>query len=190
VVQDKNGDTIYRGDDRKCEFCNELLEDGKGVLLPKIVDDREQLIDEQTAYQMVSILEGAVKHTVSAKPIKDLGKTLAGKTGTTNDNKDAWFIGFSPKLLVGIYIGYDTPRSLGDKETGATAAQPIFVDFMKNAIGDEEDMPFKMPKGLKLVRVNYETGLPSMSKYGTIFEVFKAGTEPKSIDAFESIEKH
>lgn len=188
-IQDKNGDTIYRGDERKCEFCNELVQDGNGVLLPKIIDDRERLTDEQTAYQLVSILEGVVKHTSSAKPIKDLGRTLAGKTGTTNDSKDAWYIGFSQNLLVGIYIGYDTPKSLGSKETGSTVSQPIFVDFMKEVTNVEDDIPFRMPPGLKLVRINYETGLPSMSQYGTIFEVFKPGTEPKSVDAFESIEK-
>ena len=190
IIQDKNGKTIFKGDSRICEHCNSLEFKAEKVSTPYIVDNREQIIDPQNAYQIVSILEGAMEHTISAKPVKDLGLTLAGKTGTTNESNDAWFIGFSSQLLVGIYMGHDTPRSLGSKETGATAAQPIFVDFMKHAIKTEDDLPFRIPKGIRLVRVNYETGLPSMSKYGTIYEAFKEGTEPKLIDAIEYFDNY
>jgi penicillin-binding protein 1A len=189
LIQDKNGQTIYTGDNRICEYCKEIKKDKGKIELPEIIDNREQIIDPQNAYQIVSILEGAVTHTISAKPIQKLGLTLAGKTGTTNDSNDSWFIGFSPQLLVGIYIGYDRPKSLGSKETGATVAQPIFVDFIKDTIKVEDDMPFRIPKGIRQVRVNYETGLPSMSKYGTIYESFKEGTEPKMIDAIEYFDK-
>lgn len=189
LVQDKKGKTILVGDSRICEHCNEIdFKNGK-LELPYIEDNREQIIDPQYAYQIVSILEGAVEHTVSGKPIQKLGLSLAGKTGTTNESHDSWFIGFSQQLLVGIYVGFDRPKSLGAKESGSTIALPIFADFMKDAIKVEDDMPFRIPHGIKKVKVNYETGLPSMAKYGTIYESFKEGTEPQIVDAIEFLEQ-
>jgi len=188
-IQDRNGKIIYVHDTRKCEGC--VLTTSNYYVppshdeeyVPTIVENRESVTDEQSAYQLISILEGAVEHTVSARNVRNIGKTLGGKTGTTNDNKDAWYVGFSPDLVVGTYIGFDEPKSLGDKEPGAIAAQPIFVEFMKQALKDAVDVPFRIPPGIKLVKVNYETGKPSMSKNGTIYEAFKVGSEPKFVDS-------
>ncbi len=189
IVQDKNGKTLLLGDKRICEGCDRLNEKHGNVELPLIQDNRAQIMDPQHAYQIVSILEGAVEHTISGKPIQKLGLTLAGKTGTTNESHDSWFIGFSQQLLVGIYVGFDKPKSLGAKESGSTIALPIFADFMKDAIKLEDDMPFRTPYGIKKIRVNYETGLPSMAKYGTIYESFKEGTEPQMVDTIEFLEQ-
>ena len=121
---------------------------------------REQVIDPLSAYQMVSILEGVVQYGTGGR-LRSIGKHLAGKTGTTNKNQDAWFVGFSPDLVVGVYVGFDEPRSLGRYETGAAAALPIFYDFMKDALDTQADVPFRIPSGIKLVRINHETGKPA-----------------------------
>ena len=189
LVQDKKGKNLLVGDRRICQYCDEIKFKGGKLELPFIKDNREQIIDPQNAYQIVSILEGAIDHTISGKPIQKLGLSLAGKTGTTNDSNDSWFIGFSQQLLVGIYVGFDRPKSLGARESGSTIALPIFADFMKDAIKVEDDVPFRVPPGIKKVRINYETGLPSMAKYGTIYESFKDGTEPQMVDAIESLEQ-
>ena len=109
---------------------------------------------------MVSILEGVVQHGTGAR-LRSIGKPLAGKTGTTNRNQDAWFVGFSPDLVVAVYVGFDEPRTLGRYETGASAALPIFYDFMNQALQDQADVPFRIPSGIKLVRVNHKTGKPA-----------------------------
>jgi len=189
LVQDKKGKNILVGDTRVCEYCHEIKFEKGRLQLPYIEDNRLQIIDPQNAYQLVSILEGAIEHTVSGKPIQKLGLSLAGKTGTTNDSHDSWFIGFSQQLLVGIYVGFDRPKSLGARESGSTIALPIFADFMKDAIKVEDDMPFRVPSGIKKIKVNYETGLPSMAKYGTIYESFKDGSEPKMVDAIDFLEQ-
>ena len=103
---------------------------------------------------------------------------LAGKTGTTNDYKDAWFVGFSPNLAVGIYIGFDQPSTLGRGETGGTNSAPIFKDFMKEAVGKQPPVPFRIPPGIRLVRVDLKSGRPSSA--GVVLEAFKTGTEPGS----------
>ncbi|MCQ2741250.1 MAG: hypothetical protein MJ210_03945, partial [Alphaproteobacteria bacterium] len=113
-----------------------------------------------SAYQMVSILEGVVQHGTGAK-LRTIGKHLAGKTGTTNRNQDAWFVGFSPDLVVATYVGFDEPRTLGRYETGATAALPVFYDFMEEALAGKPDQPFRIPSGIKLVRINHNTGKPA-----------------------------
>ena len=121
---------------------------------------REQVVDPLSAYQMTSILEGVAVRGTGAK-LNGLHRHLAGKTGTTNETKDAWFVGFSPDLVAGVYIGYDEPESLGRYETGAQAALPIFYDFMAEALKDVPDTSFRIPEGIKLVRVNPMTGKPS-----------------------------
>ena len=113
-------------------------------------------MDELTAYQMVSILQGVVQRGTGAR-LAQLGKNLAGKTGTTNDTKDAWYIGFSPDMVAGVYIGFDEPRTLGRVETGAAAALPVFYDFMKEALKDKPNLEFRVPKGIRFVRVNPKT---------------------------------
>jgi len=173
-IQDRRGQTLFRHDNRVCGDCQNLHWGDQTA--PVIPDTREQVIDSGTAYQMVSILEGVVQRG-TATIVKAVGKPLAGKTGTTNDSKDTWFVGFSPDLAVGVYIGFDNPRNLGDKETGGGLAAPIFRDFMMEALGDQPATPFRVPAGIRLVRVNLKTGQRA-SGDGTIFEAFKPGTEP------------
>ncbi|MCX7900159.1 MAG: penicillin-binding transpeptidase domain-containing protein, partial [Methylocystis sp.] len=129
-----------------------------------------------TAYQITSIMEGVIQRGTGVS-IKSVGKHLAGKTGTTNDAKDLWFVGFSPDLAVGVYIGYDQPRSLGSHAQAALFAAPIFRDFMKVALKDKPDTPFRVPPGIKLISVNPASGLRATGG-GTILEAFKPGTAP------------
>ena len=154
-IQDRNGHTIYRHDQRECENCS--VEKWNEQPVPQLIDDREQIIDPLSAYQMVSIMEGVVQYGTGAR-LKSLGYHLAGKTGTTNKNQDAWFVGFSPDLVVAVYVGFDEPRSLGRFETGAAAALPVFQNFMREALAGQPDIPFRIPAGIKLVRVNHNTG--------------------------------
>src|SRR5215468_2676674 len=176
-IQDRLGRTIYRHDDRPCDDCRAT--GWNAQLVPQIPDTREQVIDPRTAYQMVSILEGVVQRGTGVA-VKVVGKPLAGKTGTTNDSKDAWFVGFSPDLAVGVYVGYDQPRSLGGKETGGAIAAPIFRDFMMEALADKPATPFRRPPGVRFVRVDLHTGQkPTGDSGGPIIdEAFKPGTEP------------
>lgn len=154
-IQDRTGKTIYKYDTFECEECKVSKWDNQ--IPPVHPDLREQIVDPLTAYQMTSILEGVAVRGTGAR-LRSLNKHLAGKTGTTNDNKDAWFIGFSPDLVAGVYVGYDEPISLGRFETGASAALPIFYEFMKDALKDVPDSDFRIPTGIKLVRVNPKTG--------------------------------
>ncbi|AWU93020.1 penicillin-binding protein 1A [Azospirillum ramasamyi] len=176
-VQDRNGKTIFRHDDRPCEGCgNVAWRDGMAV--PAVPDTREQVNDPRTTYQIVSMLEGVVQRGTAAS-LKSLGKPLAGKTGTTNDSHDAWFVGFSPDVVVGTYIGFDQPRSLGSRETGGSAAVPVFKDVMQVALKDQPATPFRVPPGLRLVRVNPANGqLAQPGESRAIWEAFLPGTEP------------
>jgi penicillin-binding protein 1A len=175
-IQDRWGQTIYRHDERQCLSCD--AEKFTGQSEPKLVDKREQVLDPLTAYQIVSILEGVVQRG-TATVVKEVGKPLAGKTGTTNEAKDIWFVGFSPDLAVGVYMGYDKPRSLGNSVTAATYAAPIFRDFMKVALADKPPTPFRVPPGIKLIRVSAATGMRAGAGDGsTILEAFKPGTSP------------
>lgn len=181
-VQDRYGVTVFSDDTRPCPNCGKLIRwDGQDV--PAVADTREQIADPRTAYQMVSILEGVVQRGTAAK-LAPLGLTLAGKTGTTNESKDNWFIGFSPDLVVGVFVGFDEPKSLGKRETGASTAAPIFGDFMKAALGDAPPTPFRIPPGVKLVRINAATGRTAMpGDAHIIWEAFVPGTEP-NVDDF------
>jgi penicillin-binding protein 1A len=175
-VQDRRGVTIFRQDDRPCEGCLDATWEGE--LPPVPPDTREPVTDPGTAYQMVSLLEGVVQRGTGARA-SAVGKPLAGKTGTTNESRDAWFIGFSPDLIAGVYIGFDQPKTLGAKEQGASAAVPIFTAFMTEALADQPAVPFRIPPGIKLVRVDAATGQRATAATETvIFEAFKEGTEP------------
>jgi penicillin-binding protein 1A len=175
-IQDRNGETIYKHDERPCQGCRVATWNAQPV--PQIPDTREQVIDPRTAYQMVHIMEGVVQRG-TAVVVKAVGKPLAGKTGTTNDSKDAWFVGFSPDLAVGVYVGFDQPRTLGGKETGGAIAAPIFRDFMIEALADKPATPFRVAPGLRLVRVDLHTGQRPTGEDGQIIlEAFKPGTEP------------
>ncbi|MGN6517544.1 MAG: penicillin-binding protein 1A [Rhizomicrobium sp.] len=175
-IQDRNGKDIYRHDPRDCQACNTPVWHNQAE--PLLPDTREQIIDPRTAYQIVSMLEGVVQYG-TGKVVNQVGKPLAGKTGTSNDSKDTWFVGFSPDLAAGVFVGFDNPRTLGRYEQGATAAAPIFRDFMKGALENEPPIPFRVPPGIDLVSVNRITGDPAPAGGAmTILEAFKAGTEP------------
>jgi penicillin-binding protein 1A len=176
-IQDRYGHTIFRHDARECRGCDSP--DGwKNQPEPQLVDHREQVLDTMTSYQITSMLEGVVQGG-TATVMRDVGKPIAGKTGTTNEAKDLWFVGFSPDLVVGLYVGYDKPRSLGrDAQAGHTAA-PIARDFMKLALADKPATPFRMPVGIKIVEVDAKTGTRAGPGSGnTIREYFKPGTAP------------
>lgn len=182
-IQDRWGKTVWRHDDRPCNQCR--AEAWNGQAEPDILDDRRQVVDPHTAYQMVSILEGVVQRG-TAKRLKKIGKPLAGKTGTTNEEKDAWFVGFSPDLVVGVFVGYDTPEPMGKGETGGHVAAPIFGNFMTKALADKPAVPFRIPPGIKLVRVNPKTGLRAApSDPNAILEAFKPYEGPD--DAYSVI---
>ncbi|MGH6800935.1 MAG: penicillin-binding transpeptidase domain-containing protein, partial [Methylocella sp.] len=175
-IQDRWGRTIYRHDERICEGCDAPKWNNQDE--PRLVDKREQVLDPLTAYQITSIMEGVIQRG-TGQAIKEVGKHLAGKTGTTNDAKDLWFIGFSPDLAVGVFMGYDQPRSLGDSAQAAHYTAPIFRDFMKMALAGKPDIPFRAPPGIKLIWVSAKTGIrTSASSQGAIQEAFKPGTAP------------
>ncbi len=178
-IQDRYGQTILRHDLRDCQAC--AAPDGwQNQPIPALAETREQLTDPASAYQMVSMLEGVVTRGTGRR-IADSGLVLAGKTGTTNDNTNAWFIGFSPDLVVGVYVGYDVPRPLGKSETGSTAAVPIFKDFMMDALAQAPVIPFRRPGGISLVPVHAETGeRVRHDDKMAVLEVFKPGQRPKS----------
>ena len=175
-VQDRNGNTIYRHDGRSCDACQSGA--GMGEEIPDLGDTREQLTSPASAFQMVSMLEGVIKRGTGRR-ISKLNLTLAGKTGTTNDNTNGWFIGFTPDLAVGVFVGYDTPRKLGKRETGSTVAVPIFGDFIAAAQAGRPVIPFRRPGGVTIIPVNAETGervMPGDEKAS--YEVFKPGQRP------------
>lgn len=172
-VQDRTGKTIYRRDQRECPGCN--VAEWTGQAEPQLADMRDQVIDPRTAYQMVSMLEGVVQRGTGSAVRKVVHKPVAGKTGTTNEYKDAWFVGFSPDLAAGVFVGFDMPQSLGQGEAGGKVAAPIFGDFMAAALKDEPAIPFRIPSGIRLVRVNAKTGRPASAADGNvILEAFKA----------------
>jgi penicillin-binding protein 1A len=178
-IQDRYGHTIFKHDARECRGCD--APDGwKEQPEPQLVDRREQVLDAMTAYQITSMMEGVVQAGTAATAFSGFGKPIAGKTGTTNDEKDAWFIGFSPDIVVGIYIGYDKPRHLGSKATGGVLAAPIARDFLKLALADKPAIPFRVPAGIKLIRVEASSGMRAGPGSGgkTILEAFKPGTAP------------
>jgi len=170
-IQDSEGFTIYNSEKRKCKKCEEISFLGKNF--PKITDNFTQIFSEQTAYQITSILEGAVKRG-TGRGLRDLNLDIAGKTGTTNENTDAWFIGFTSNLVIGVYVGFDDPRSLGRYETGAKTAMPIFKTFVKKAIKKGDARPFKVAKNINMMVIDSKTG--KKANFGskeTIIEVFK-----------------
>ncbi|MBL8531931.1 MAG: penicillin-binding protein 1A [Hyphomonadaceae bacterium] len=174
-IQDRTGRTVFRRDQRPCEGCQGAWT-RQGP--PALADTREQVLDAVTAYQIVSMSEGVVQRG-TATTIASLGMPLGGKTGTTNDYRDAWFIGFSPDLVVGVWAGFDQPRDMGEGETGGRISAPIFRDFMREALRDTPATPFRIPAGVRLVRVDYQTGgLPGPGTTQTILEAFRPGTEP------------
>jgi penicillin-binding protein 1A len=175
-IQDRYGRTIYKHDQRECRACDAKKWENQAE--PGLIDRREQVLDPLTVYQITSIMEGVIQRG-TATVVKEVGKPIAGKTGTTNDEKDAWFIGFTPDLAVGVYMGYDKPRHLGRNATGGHLSAPIAKDFFKAALADKPAMPFRVPPGIKLIRVDTKTGQRAgPGTTSAILEAFKPGTAP------------
>ncbi len=175
-IQDRHGATVFRHDDRACDACQDLSWQEQDV--PQLPDTREQVADPRSAYQIVNILQGAVTHGTGRR-LAELNRPIGGKTGTTNDAQDAWFMGITPNLVVGSYTGFDTPRPLGPRETGSSVALPIVKAFFEEALKDTPKVPFRIPPGINLVRVNHDTGLRARAgDSDVILEAFKPGTEP------------
>tara|TARA_Y100000816_G_scaffold118252_1_gene82997 strand:- start:75 stop:2414 length:2340 start_codon:yes stop_codon:yes gene_type:complete len=170
-IQDSQGNTIFNNEKRFCESCDEIS--FKGENIPKIKNNFKQIFSPQTAYQMTSILEGVILRG-TGKRLRDLNLQIAGKTGTTNNNTDTWFIGFTSNLVVGVYVGYDSPKKLGKYETGSKTALPIFKDFIKDAVSKYEARPFKIAKGIKMMVIDAETGKKAdFGSKQTIIESYK-----------------
>ncbi|ADE30373.1 penicillin-binding protein 1A [Rickettsia prowazekii] len=170
LIQDRNGKIIYRRDNRECFSCNIADSDLDTAILEIPKEDIYRVTDEASNYQITSFLTGAID-SGTGYAARKLGKIIAGKTGTSNDSKDTWFIGFTPKIVVGSYVGYDTPKELGKKATGSNVVLPIFIDFMNHAYKDEPSLPFKVPDSIKLIAVDRITG--KMIPNGTVIEAFK-----------------
>jgi penicillin-binding protein 1A len=176
-VQDRHGKTLFRRDTRVCREC--LAADWQGQAMPSIPVTQKEAIDRRTAYQIVHMLEGVINRG-TGQVVKSVNRPLAGKTGTTNDARDVWFVGMSPDLVAGLYIGFDQPRSMGG-EQGGTRAAPVFRDFIAKATDGLPPVPFRIPDGVRLVRVDSKTGQLALSEPDgerVIYEAFKPGTEP------------
>jgi penicillin-binding protein 1A len=158
-IDDRNGTTIYRRDVRDCVECRIENTGTPPSVPPTIADDRDQLIDPRISYQLVSMLEGVVLRGTAASA-RVLGRPVGGKTGTTNESRDAWFVGFTPDLVIGAYVGYDTPKPMGAKETGGRVALPGFIHFVQNALKDAPKDEFRRPPGIQMIPVNAATGQP------------------------------
>jgi len=178
-IQDRYGHTVYRHDERECIGCD--AQKWADQPEPSLIDRREPVLDPMTAYQITSMMEGVVLRGTAAGAgfQKEVGKPVAGKTGTTNDERDAWFIGFTPDIVVGVYMGYDKPRHLARGATGGHLSAPIVKDFMKVALAEKPAVPFRVPPGIKLIRVDLRTGQragPGSER--VVLEAFKPGTAP------------
>jgi penicillin-binding protein 1A len=176
-VQDHTGRTVFRHDGRACQGCTAGTWTGGEP--PQLPEQGEQVGDPRTIYQIVNIMQGVVERG-TGRALQSLNRPLAGKTGTSNDYVDAWFVGFTPDLAAGVYFGYDQPRSLGARETGTGAALPVFKQFMEKALADHPAVPFRIPPGLRLARIDPETGKPAEpGARGAIWEAFLPGSEPQ-----------
>ncbi len=179
-IQDRYGKTVYKHDQRGCEGCNP--DQWNGQAEPELIDNRDQILDPMTAYQITSMLEGVAKRGTAAK-LSDIGFPVAGKTGTTNDEKDAWFVGFTPDLVVALYVGYDQPRPMGHGSTGGGLAVPIFKDFMSKAHEGKPNVDFQVPEGMLMIPIDRRSGMRASRDGGgnVIIEAFKPGTGPADV---------
>jgi penicillin-binding protein 1A len=192
-IQDRYGKTIYKHDDRVCDGCVATTWAHQGE--PLIIDNREQVLDPMTAYQITSMMEGVVQRGTGTYA-KRLGRPVAGKTGTTSDARDVWFIGFTPELVTGVYLGYDKPRSLGRSATGGGLAVPVFTEFMADALKGKPPTPFNMPAGMNQIWIDPATGVKANAGEAAIAEAFKPGTGPNLVtsvigvnsDAFNNLD--
>jgi penicillin-binding protein 1A len=174
-VEDRYGRTIYRADQRACPACSNVPWTHQPV--PQIPDTRPQVADPASAFQIVSMMEGVVERG-TGRAVRAVNRPVAGKTGTTNDFRDAWFVGFTPDLAAGTYVGFDEPKSLGNHEQAAVVAAPIFRDFLMAALKGTLPRAFQIPPGVELYRVDPATGLPASAGGPAIYEPYKPGTAP------------
>ena len=186
-IQDRYGKTVYRHDERVCDGCT--ADGWQGQAEPLIIDNREQVLDPMTAYQITSMMEGVVQRGTGTGA-KKLGRPVAGKTGTSNDYKDAWFIGFTPELAVGVYVGFDQPRNMGRQSTGGEMAVPIFTDFVGKALAGAPPTPFNMPVGMTQVWIDPAAGVKAMGGEAAIYEAFKPGTGPNLITSVIGVDSN
>jgi penicillin-binding protein 1A len=178
-IQDRYGKTIFKHEESICQACN--ADDWTEQDEPEVVDNREQVLDPMTAYQITSMMQGVILRGTAAGKIKVEGD-VAGKTGTTNDEKDTWFVGYTPNLVAGLYIGFDDPKPLGRGATGGSLAAPLFNEFMQAALKDQKPEKFILPEGMKLIAVNRKTGMQAFDgDPDTIMEAFKPGTGPADV---------
>jgi len=188
-VQDRHGKTIFRHDGRDCDACN--AEQWRDQPEPVLRDISEYVLDPMTAYQITSMMRGVVERG-TATSVSALGVPVAGKTGTTNDEKDVWFVGFTPNIVTGVFLGYDTPKPMGYGESGGGLAAPVFIDFMKVALEGKPVAEFPVPEGMTFESVDRRTGRRvAAGSPGSIREAFKPGTSPCAadcpvIDGFEA----
>ncbi len=169
-IQNRNGKVIFRRDSRVCKKCNEVQV--KNFVRPILFPEGEKIIDSNHAFQLTWMLKGVTTRG-TARSLNKLDMTIAGKTGTTNDNMDAWFLGFSPEYAVGVFVGHDSPKPLGEKETGGKVAAPIFAEFMKKALDKKENRPFLVPEGIEMIKINYLSGKKAQNiNENVIFEAF------------------
>lgn len=174
-IQDRTGATVYNSDARPCEKCRT---DGgwNGETAPQIPDIREQIQDPRSAYQLINIMTGVLAPGGSAGHLRSLGRTYAGKTGTSNNSQDGWFVGVTPDLVAAVFLGFDEPRTLGSRDTGGVIAAPIFLNFARTALKNQPLIPFRVPPGIRFVRVDHKTGKPAQPKAkDVILESFKTG---------------
>ena len=186
-IQDRYGKTVYRHDERLCDGC--IAETWAGQPEPLIIDNREQVLDPMTAYQITSMMEGVVQRGTGTAA-RRLGRPVAGKTGTSNDYKDAWFIGFTPELAVGVYVGFDRPRNMGRQATGGELAVPIFTDFVEKALKGKPPTPFNMPGGMSQVWIDAATGVKAAGGEAAVYEAFKPGTGPNLITSVIGVDSN
>jgi len=184
-VQDRYGKTVFKHDERVCDGC--AAESWTSQAEPIIIDPSPQVLDPMTAYQITSMMEGVVKRGTGAR-VRAVGRPVAGKTGTSNDYKDAWFVGFTPDLAVGVYVGYDTPKNMGRSATGGELAAPIFTEFVKKALAGKPPTPFNVPPGMSPYWIDPKTGVKVAGGEGAIVEAFKPGTGPNLITSVIGID--
>jgi penicillin-binding protein 1A len=178
---DLNSDNQNKDNSSENDLNEDIFtkKDFSEITIPVLDEIKEEVTDSATAYQITSMLQGVIERGTGWKA-KSVGKILGGKTGTTNNAFDSWFVGFSPDLVAAVYIGFDSPSSLGKYETGSSVALPIFVDFMKEALKETPSTPFRVPPTIKFVKINKETGKrasPETPSENTFFEAFKLDDE-------------
>ena len=179
-VQNREGKTIFKRDKRVCRSCKNKIDNNQIKIIPRLDPLGIQVIDARHAFQITWMLKGVIERG-TARKLNFINQPIAGKTGTTNDNMDAWFLGFSPDLVVGVYVGFDQPSTLGDKETGGKVAAPIFGYFMSQTLLEDTVNPFRIPEGIEMVRVNAITGeTASANQKNVIYEAFFSGLGPNT----------